>query len=30
LKSLRRRDEIFKVRGIHLSDGKGEQHDASS
>ena len=30
LKSLRRRDEIFKVRGIHFSDGKGEQHDASS
>jgi small subunit ribosomal protein S5 len=30
LKSLRRREEIFKVRGIHFSDGKGEQHDASS
>jgi small subunit ribosomal protein S5 len=30
LKSLRRKDEIFKVRGIQSSDGKGEQHDASS
>ncbi|PYJ77293.1 MAG: hypothetical protein DME69_11090, partial [Verrucomicrobia bacterium] len=30
LRSLRRRDEIFKVRGIRSSDGKGEQHDASS
>src|SRR2546430_10124332 len=30
LRSLRRRDEIFKVRGIRFSDGKGEQHDASS
>ncbi len=30
LKSLRRRDEIFKIRGIHFSDGKGQQHDASS
>jgi small subunit ribosomal protein S5 len=30
LKALRRRDEIFKVRGIHFSDGKGEQRDASS
>jgi hypothetical protein len=30
LRSLRRRDEIFKVRGIHFSDGRGEQHDASS
>src|SRR5690348_12658153 len=30
LKSLRRKDEIFKVRGIRSSDGKGEQHDASS
>ncbi len=30
LRSLRRRDEIFKARGIHFSDGKGEQHDASS
>ncbi len=30
LRSLRRREEIFKTRGIHLSDGKGEQHDASA
>jgi len=30
LRSLRRRDEIFKVRGIHFADGKGNQHDASS
>jgi len=30
LRSLRRRDEIFKARGIHFSDGKGDQHDASS
>src|SRR6184192_521143 len=30
LRSLRRRDEIFKVRGIRSSDGKGEQHDASA
>src|SRR5881296_920565 len=30
LRSLRRRDEIFKVRGIRSGDGKGEQHDASS
>src|SRR5437868_13865777 len=30
LRGLRRRDQIFKTRGIHLSDGKGEQHDASS
>src|SRR3982750_1853245 len=30
LKSLRRRDEILKLRGIHFSDGKGGQHDASS
>src|SRR5947208_7095934 len=30
LRNLRRRDEIFKVRGIRSSDGKGEQHDASS
>src|SRR6201987_5961750 len=30
LRSLRRRDEIFKARGIHLSDGKGEQHNASA
>src|SRR5213593_1441110 len=30
LKSLRRKDEIFKVRGIQSSDGKGQQHDASS
>src|SRR3979409_976336 len=27
LKSLRRREEIFKMRGIRFSDGKGEQHD---
>src|SRR6266487_2361952 len=25
LRSLRRRDEIFKVRGIESGDGKGEQ-----
>jgi len=30
LKSLRRREEIFKVRGIQSRDGKGERHDASS
>jgi len=30
LRSLRRREEIFKVRGIHFRDGKSEQHDASS
>ena len=30
LKSLRRRDEIFKVRGIRFSDGGGGQHNASS
>ena len=30
LRSLRRRDEIFKARGIHLSDGKGEQQHASA
>src|SRR5437870_8160986 len=30
LKSLRRKDEIFKVRGSQSSDGKGERHDASS
>jgi small subunit ribosomal protein S5 len=30
LKSLRRREDIFKMRGIRFSDGKGEQHDASS
>jgi small subunit ribosomal protein S5 len=30
LRSLRRREEIFKVRGIHFSDGKGEQQNASS
>ena len=30
LKSLRRREEICKMRGIHFSGGKGEQHDASS
>src|SRR5438445_1430068 len=30
LKSLRRRDEIFKLRGIHFNDAKGNQHDASS
>ena len=29
LRSLRRREEIFKVRGIRSGDGKGEQHDAS-
>src|SRR5205814_7174468 len=30
LKSLRRKDEIFKVRGIKSGDGKGERNDASS
>src|SRR2546427_9204936 len=30
LRGLRRRDEILKVRGNRGSDGKGEQHDASS
>ncbi len=30
LRSLRRRDEIFKVRGIKFGDGKGDQHAASS
>src|SRR6201981_4010289 len=30
LKSLRRKDEIFKVRGIQSRDGKGERHDAAS
>jgi len=30
LRSLRRRDEIFKARGIHFSDGKGDQHNASA
>src|SRR3954452_7061808 len=30
LKSLRRKDEIFKVRGISSGDGKGGQNDASS
>src|ERR1700751_873534 len=30
LRSLRRRDEIFKVRGIQSGDGKGQRHDASS
>src|SRR5258707_1515492 len=30
LQSLRPRDEIFKLRGIHFSDGKGKQHGASS
>src|SRR5438128_11481832 len=29
LRSLRRREEIDKVRGIRSGDGKGEQHDAS-
>src|SRR5437763_15546797 len=29
LKSLRRRDEIFKLRGILSRDGRGEQHDAA-
>src|SRR3954471_24648384 len=29
LKSLRRRDEILKLRGIHFNDAKGNQHDAS-
>jgi hypothetical protein len=27
---LRRRDEIFKVRGIRPGDGKVSNHDASS
>src|SRR6266436_2840064 len=30
LRSLRRRDEIFKLRGIQSGDGKGDQHAASS
>src|SRR5437870_1012644 len=30
LRSLRRRDEIFKVRGIKFGDGKGDQDAASS
>ena len=30
LRSLRRKNEIFKVRGIHSNDGKDETHDASS
>src|SRR2546429_562394 len=30
LKSLRRRDQIYKLRGIHFNDAKGNQHDASS
>jgi len=30
LRSLRRRDQIFKARGIHFSDGRGDQHDASA
>src|SRR2546430_16709631 len=28
LRSLRRRDESFKVRGIRFSERKAEQHDA--
>jgi small subunit ribosomal protein S5 len=30
LRSLRRRDEILKVRGIRGSDGRGEQKDAAT
>jgi len=30
LKLLLRRENIFKMRVIRFSDGKGEQHDASS
>src|SRR5215472_15972096 len=30
LRSLRRRDQIFKVRGIESRDGKGEAHDAAT
>ncbi len=30
LRSLRRRDEIFKVRGIQSADGKANDHDAAS
>jgi small subunit ribosomal protein S5 len=30
LRSLRRRDEIFKVRGIQSADGKANNHDAAS
>jgi len=30
LKSLRRREQIYKLRGIHFNDAKGNQHDASS
>jgi len=29
LRSLRRREEIFKARGIHSGDGKAGNHDAS-
>src|SRR6516164_5395451 len=29
LKALRRKDEIFKVRGIKFGDGKSDQHAAS-
>ena len=30
LRSLRRKDQIFKVRGIPSRDGRGESHDAAS
>jgi small subunit ribosomal protein S5 len=30
LKSLRRKDQIFKVRGIPFRDGRGESNDAAS
>src|SRR5213592_1998257 len=30
LRSLRRKDQIFKVRGILSRDGRGEPHDAAS
>ena len=30
LRSLRRKDQIFKLRGILSRDGRGESHDAAS
>jgi small subunit ribosomal protein S5 len=30
LRSLRRKDQIFKLRGITSRDGRGEPHDAPS
>jgi small subunit ribosomal protein S5 len=29
LRSLRRKDQIFKLRGISARDGRGESHDAA-